>query len=57
MKAENQRIEAENATFKPATNKGIKRDDMKHFNVGKGEEGMRKYLMRMEQASELKAEK
>ena len=30
---------------------------MEHFSVGKGEEGMRKYLMRQEQARELKAEK
>jgi len=29
---------------------------MEHFNIGKGEEGMRKYLMRQEQARELKAE-
>ena len=41
----------------PKTNKKIARDNMEHFSVGKGEEGMRKYLMRQEQARELKAEK
>mmetsp|Transcript_856 Transcript_856/g.1154 ORF Transcript_856/g.1154 Transcript_856/m.1154 type:complete len:111 (+) Transcript_856:199-531(+) len=57
MKAEAERMHAENATFAPRTNKKIARDNMEHFSVGKGEEGMRKYLMRQEQARELKAEK
>ena len=30
---------------------------MEHFAVGKGEEGMRKYLMRQEQAKEMRADK
>ena len=46
--AEAKRVEEEDATFKPKsyTNGKIMPDNMQHFNVGKGEEGMRKYLMR-----------
>ena len=58
LQAEAKKQESENATFRPQTNAGkIMRDNMAHFSVGKGEEGMRKYLMRQEQARELKAEK
>ena len=39
-KAEQERIMQENATFKPKTNSGIKRDSMNHFNTGQGAAGM-----------------
>ena len=34
------------ATFKPKINTGIKKDQMKHFQVGQGSTGMQKYLMK-----------
>ena len=47
----------ENATFRPNTNKKIKSDQMEHFNVGQSASGMQKYLMRQEQAKEMRMEK
>ena len=47
----------ENATYKPKINKKIKGDSMQHFNVGQARTGMERYLMRQEQAKEMKAEK
>ena len=40
QKTELDRINAEEATFKPKTNKTIKKDQMDHFNVGQGAAGM-----------------
>ena len=56
QKAEAQRVQQENATFKPKTNKAIKRDSMQHFNTGQGAAGMQKYLLRQQQAKEMKLE-
>ena len=47
-RAEAERIRQENATFKPKTNSRIKGDQMAHFDVGQGAQGMQKYLMRQE---------
>ena len=57
QRTEAERIKQENATFKPKTNTRIKGDQMAHFDVGQGASGMQKYLMRQEQAKEMKAEK
>lgn len=40
------------ATFKPKINSGIKKDQMKHFQVGQGSTGMQKYLMKQAKAVE-----
>ena len=56
QKTELDRINAENTTFKPKTNKVIKKDQMDHFNVGQGAAGMQKFLQRQEQAKEKKME-
>ena len=49
-KAEIEKEELENATFKPQVNRKKKRDELYHFNVGQGSTGMQKYLLRQEQA-------
>ena len=39
-KAEQEKIEQENATFAPKTNKSVKKSSLNHFNVGRGSVGL-----------------
>ena len=41
-----ERVDAENATFKPKVNRKKKRDELFHFEVGQGSTGLQKYLLR-----------